>query len=67
MKQRKQLKLICALCAGSGWLCDEHPSLPWSHDDGCEGGGIACRCNEPATAPHREVFVDFDALDVSAR
>lgn len=67
MKQRKQLKLICALCEGSGWLCDEHPTLRWSHDDDCDGGGIACRCNELATAPHREVFVDFDALDASAR
>ncbi|HEX6018033.1 MAG TPA: hypothetical protein VFZ28_08020 [Burkholderiaceae bacterium] len=67
MKQRKQLRLICSLCAGSGWLCDEHPDLPWSHSDECEGGGIACRCNELARLPLREVFVDFDALDAGPR
>ena len=66
MKQR-QLKLICALCAGSGWLCDEHPSLPWSHDDRCDGGGIACRCNELAATPHRAVFVESDAFDSGSR
>jgi hypothetical protein len=66
MKQR-QLKLICALCAGSGWLCDEHPSLPWSHDDRCDGGGIACRCNELAATPHRVVFVESDAFDSGSR
>ncbi|KAB2873401.1 MAG: hypothetical protein IT503_01685 [Burkholderiaceae bacterium] len=67
MRQRKRLKLICSLCEGSGWLCDEHPDLPWSHDDDCEGGGIACRCNELARLPLREVFVDFDALDAGVR
>lgn len=68
MKQRKrQLRLICSLCAGSGWLCDEHPDLPWSHADDCDGGGIACRCNELAKLPQREVFVDFDALEAGVR
>jgi hypothetical protein len=65
MKQ-KQLKLICSPCAGSGWLCDEHPMLPWSHDD-CEGGGIACRCNELAATPHNEVFVEDEALEAGLR
>ena len=60
MKQ-KQLKLICPLCDGSGWLCDEHPTLPWSHDEDCEGGGVACRCNELAAAPHSDVFVEDEA------
>jgi len=65
MKQQKQLKLICSLCQGSGWLCEEHPGLPWNHDDECDGGGVACRCNEMAAAPHNEVFVDDDALDAA--
>jgi len=63
MKRQKQLKLICSSCAGTGWLCEEHPDLPWSHGEDCEGGGVACRCNELVEEPRREVFVDFDALD----
>ena len=62
----KQLKLICPDCLGSGWLCDEHPTLPWDHD-GCDGAGIVCRCNGFATTPHREVFVEYDSLDDGAR
>jgi hypothetical protein len=64
---QKQLKLICPLCCGSGWLCDEHPMLPWDHDDECDGAGIVCRCNAFAVAPHNEVFVEYDMLDESAR
>ena len=67
MKQRKQLKLICPRCEGSGWLCEEHPTLPWSHDDECEGGGFACRCNDLAATPHREVFVEDEALEAGVR
>jgi len=58
----KQLKLICPDCLGSGWLCDEHPTLPWDHGD-CDGAGIVCRCNAAAVAPHRVVFVDYDVRD----
>jgi hypothetical protein len=61
----KQLKLICAKCRGSGWLCDEHPLLPWEHDH-CDGAGIACACNALAVAPpHADVFVDLDELNES--
>jgi len=67
MNQYPQPKLMCLLCAGSGWLCEEHLTLPWSHDDECDGGGIACRCNELAVAPHDEVFVEDDALDADVR
>ena len=62
----KQLKLICPDCQGSGWLCDEHPNLPWDHDD-CDGIGVVCRCNAAAATPHRVVFVEYDALDENAR
>jgi hypothetical protein len=62
----KQLKLICPTCRGSGWLCDEHPTLPWDHDD-CDGAGFACNCNAFAVVPHKEVFVEYDSLDEGAR
>jgi hypothetical protein len=63
---KKELKLICAVCRGSGWLCDEHPTLPWEHDD-CDGVGIVCGCNAHAVAPHREVFVEYDTSEEPAR
>ena len=27
-------------CA-QGWICEEHPDLPWPHDD-CAGPGMQC-------------------------
>jgi hypothetical protein len=24
-----------------GWICEEHPTLPWPHDD-CAGPGMPC-------------------------
>jgi hypothetical protein len=62
----KQLKFICPDCRGSGWLCDEHPTLPWDHDE-CDGTGIVCRCNVSAVVPHRVVFVEYDSMDDNAR
>lgn len=53
------LKVMCSTCRGSGWLCDEHPTLPWEHED-CDGVGVACRCNALAAVPHTDVFVEYD-------
>lgn len=58
----RKLEPICKLCRGSGWLCDEHPTLPWDHDD-CDGAGIVCYCNAHALLPHADVFVDHDRQD----
>lgn len=58
---KQQLKLICARCRGSGWLCDEHPTEPWDHAD-CDAAGTACACNALATVPHADVFVEYDGL-----
>lgn len=58
----RKLEPICQLCQGSGWLCDEHPTLPWDHD-GCEGAGIVCSCNAHVLLPQTDVFVDFDRQD----
>lgn len=62
-QHQQHRKLMCLVCRGSGWLCDEHPTLPWDHDDECDGVGIACNCNALAAVPHREVFVEYDTLD----
>jgi hypothetical protein len=58
----RRLEPVCILCRGSGWLCDEHPMLPWDHDD-CDGVGIVCECNAHAVLPHADVFVEFDRHD----
>lgn len=26
----------------AGWICEEHPDLPWPHDDCCPGPGMRC-------------------------
>jgi hypothetical protein len=58
-----QLRLVCSVCRGSGWLCDEHPTQPWEHGD-CDGVGVACTCNALAeAAPHADVFVEYDGLN----
>jgi hypothetical protein len=34
-------------CAGTGWLCEEHPDKPMGHG-GCSGAGGPCAvCNLP--------------------
>ena len=40
--------LTCGKC-DEGWICEQHPDLPWPHDD-CGGPGM--RCDVP-TCPHR--------------
>jgi hypothetical protein len=36
----------CYKCLGVGWVCENHPSLPWSDELGCQcGAGMPCVCN----------------------
>lgn len=36
----------CANCDGEGWVCEDHPEVPWLDGDGCCGGaGMPCSCN----------------------
>ena len=59
-----QLKVVCATCRGSGWLCEDHPTQPWEHED-CDGAGVACTCNSLAALQHADVFVEYDRLNES--
>ncbi len=37
---------LCANCDGDGWVCENHPEVPWRDGDGCCGGaGAPCVCN----------------------
>lgn len=36
----------CANCDGEGWVCEDHPEVPWMDGEGCCGGaGMPCSCN----------------------
>lgn len=39
--------VTCANCDGEGWVCENHPEVPWNGGDGCCGGaGMPCSCNK---------------------
>jgi hypothetical protein len=36
----------CEVCAGEGWVCEDHPDKAWKVGDGCCGAaGDPCKCN----------------------
>ncbi|MDX2349179.1 MAG: hypothetical protein QNK32_02195 [Porticoccus sp.] len=48
MSKSTQEMLTCANCDGEGWVCEDHPEVPWRDGDGCCGGaGSPCSCNTP--------------------
>jgi hypothetical protein len=49
----------CPICAGTGWICEEHPTLPWGHD-GCGGAGGPCICNPEGYVEMVQVFSEVE-------
>jgi hypothetical protein len=47
----------CAFCGGSGWLCADHPALPWKHDD-CGSEGVPCVCNPTGAVCWERVYAE---------
>ena len=45
----------CPFCEGSGWVCADHPSLPWEHD-GCGAEGARCICNPLGAVQWTEII-----------
>lgn len=36
----------CPKCRGIGWVCENHPEMPWDDAIGCTcGAGTPCPCN----------------------
>lgn len=37
----------CEICKGEGWVCEEHPGIPYEGPErcGCCGAGMHCVCN----------------------
>ena len=51
------LPISCAFCGGSGWLCADHPTLPWEHD-GCGAEGAPCVCNPSGAVQWKEIYAE---------
>ena len=48
----------CAFCEGSGWICADHPALPFQHDN-CGAEGAPCVCNPTGAVQWREVYAEL--------
>ena len=48
----------CTICKGEGWVCEDHPKVPWDggsgHGEDCGGAGQLCICNPQDAAPSEE-------------
>lgn len=42
----------CPTCDNSGWVCENHPDVPWDDGDAdcCGGAGMPCRDCNPCDA-----------------
>jgi hypothetical protein len=47
----------CAFCEGSGWVCADHPSLPFEHDN-CGAEGSPCVCNPEVAVQWKYVYAE---------
>lgn len=46
-----ETKPNCEICLGQGWVCEDHPKLPWDGGDlpsdiccPCQAPGMPCQC-----------------------
>ena len=47
----------CAFCEGSGWVCADHPALPFEHDD-CGAEGSPCVGNPEGAVQWKHVYAE---------
>ena len=40
--------MICEICNGEGWVCENHPNNEWNegNPECCGGAGMPCVCNK---------------------
>lgn len=58
-------RIGCDACKGHGWVCVNHPTVPWNDGKGCPCGaeGMACICNpNDALPPGTQVIVDTSLI-----
>lgn len=52
---RERVKIeACANCDGEGWVCENHPEVPWigGLQECCGGAGMPCSCNKASPPWH---------------
>jgi len=58
----------CANCDGEGWVCEDHPEVPWANGKGCCGGaGMPCVCNQtypPRCFGEAEIIKEIGPINV---
>lgn len=49
--------LICGICKGEGWVCENHENIAWNYGDGClcGGAGMPCKCNTSNPPWHHDL------------
>jgi hypothetical protein len=61
--------MVCEHCAGTGWVCENHPDRPWDKNlrNGCEcGAGEPCaRCNG-AEGEAPDIRALFETIEIAA-
>lgn len=53
----------CQACAGSGWVCENHPDRPWENANGttcCGGAGGNCSCNSDGAFEFQAVLASTE-------
>jgi hypothetical protein len=50
--RRGPVRMKCIFCADTGWVCENHPRLPWEGPYGCDCGGAGCLVR-PAISPKK--------------
>lgn len=60
--------MVCTICKGEGWICENHPDKAWGEGSGCCGGaGMPCECNtsNPPWVHMEEVHATNEAMPLS--
>jgi hypothetical protein len=54
----------CPICAGLGWVCENHPNKAWDRDTGCEcGAGMPCERANGLEQPYSSKATDEEATN----
>lgn len=51
--------MTCPKCNGGGWVCEDHPDLPWNHNENC-GAGMPCSCGRDLVPAEMSVIATTD-------
>jgi hypothetical protein len=52
----------CDFCDGFGWVCADHPALPFEHDN-CGAEGAPCVCNPRGAVLWKEIYAEARSDD----